>query len=163
MSEERIKLPDHRGVPCFRASDGHLVEQGIKPDSIGLPSDKGLKAKEKWWHQKQYHWTEALSLLYIFPLFGSAQLVVNNPKSAINWIICGSIWIVSLWLRPLTGRFWNKSVAPEYENVLISKKLCPACVYSLDSLTPEPDGCTVCPECGAAWRLPEAKSNEPSP
>jgi len=33
--------------------------------------------------------------------------------------------------------------------------LCPACFYNLRSLAPEAaDGCTVCPECGGAWRLP---------
>ena len=30
---------------------------------------------------------------------------------------------------------------------------CPACEYRMAALSPEPDGCTVCPECGAAWRL----------
>ncbi len=32
-------------------------------------------------------------------------------------------------------------------------KPCPACFYELDGLARESDGCTVCPECGAAWRL----------
>jgi hypothetical protein len=31
--------------------------------------------------------------------------------------------------------------------------LCPACVYRLDGLAAEEDGCVVCPECGAAWRV----------
>ncbi len=31
---------------------------------------------------------------------------------------------------------------------------CTCCGYPLEGLTPEPDGCTVCPECGAAWRMP---------
>ncbi|MDX2017625.1 MAG: hypothetical protein SFY95_08325 [Planctomycetota bacterium] len=30
---------------------------------------------------------------------------------------------------------------------------CPVCLYPLEDLEPEPDRCTVCPECGAAWRL----------
>lgn len=30
---------------------------------------------------------------------------------------------------------------------------CFACAYSLDGITVEQDGCTVCPECGAAWKL----------
>jgi hypothetical protein len=44
---------------------------------------------------------------------------------------------------------------------------CWACGYSLAGCPPEPspsDGCTVCPECGAAWRLPATSStasNEP--
>lgn len=34
---------------------------------------------------------------------------------------------------------------------------CAWCDYELDGLTPEADGCTVCPECGAAWRMEETK------
>ncbi len=30
---------------------------------------------------------------------------------------------------------------------------CPACAYQIYDVAPEPDGCTVCPECGAAWRM----------
>lgn len=38
---------------------------------------------------------------------------------------------------------------------------CPACATDLGNGEPEPDGCTVCPECGAAWRLP-ADANNPA-
>ncbi len=31
--------------------------------------------------------------------------------------------------------------------------LCAACGYALAGLASDLDGCTVCPECGAAWRL----------
>ncbi|OAB63600.1 hypothetical protein AY599_08595 [Leptolyngbya valderiana BDU 20041] len=31
---------------------------------------------------------------------------------------------------------------------------CRACGYDLSNLTADPDGCTTCPECGAAWKLP---------
>ncbi len=30
---------------------------------------------------------------------------------------------------------------------------CRVCNYELTNLSPEADGCTVCPECSAAWRL----------
>ncbi len=30
---------------------------------------------------------------------------------------------------------------------------CASCAYSLKELSPEADGCVVCPECGGAWRL----------
>ena len=30
---------------------------------------------------------------------------------------------------------------------------CPSCAYRVSDCEPEPDGCTVCPECGGAWRL----------
>lgn len=31
---------------------------------------------------------------------------------------------------------------------------CPACLYDLTTIPADPDGCTQCPECAAAWRLP---------
>jgi hypothetical protein len=31
--------------------------------------------------------------------------------------------------------------------------LCAACGYDLIGQEPEEDGCRVCPECGAAWRI----------
>jgi len=31
---------------------------------------------------------------------------------------------------------------------------CLSCGYELRGLTPAEDGCVVCPECSAAWRLP---------
>lgn len=38
---------------------------------------------------------------------------------------------------------------------------CPACVYNLAGCpVAADDGCTVCPECGAAWRLDIAASGE---
>ena len=35
----------------------------------------------------------------------------------------------------------------------LRERICPSCGYRLDGLTPESDGCTVCPECAAAWRV----------
>lgn len=36
--------------------------------------------------------------------------------------------------------------------------LCACCYYDLASISPDPDGCATCPECGAAWCLPETTS-----
>ena len=35
----------------------------------------------------------------------------------------------------------------------LSLRICPACGYDMTGLEPAPDGCTACPECGAAWNL----------
>ena len=39
------------------------------------------------------------------------------------------------------------------------RRLCASCAYDLSANEPEPDGCTVCPECSAAWRF--ADDNDP--
>lgn len=53
---------------------------------------------------------------------------------------------------------------------LITSDRCGACTYTLESLSPEADGCTPCPECGAAWHVdawkaqsPEFRQPEPKP
>jgi len=38
-------------------------------------------------------------------------------------------------------------------SALLAESRCGRCAQPLDGLEPEPDGCTVCPECGAAWKL----------
>ena len=50
-----------------------------------------------------------------------------------------------------------------YMRGMISLRCCPECSYSLSGLECEADGCTVCPECGAAWRLPDELVSEDSP
>lgn len=46
------------------------------------------------------------------------------------------------WIRKKRNRFAAR---------LAACKACVACSYLLADLPTEPDGCTVCPECGAAW------------
>ncbi len=41
------------------------------------------------------------------------------------------------------------------KRAVLSIGYCPACAYRLFDIEAEPDGCTVCPECGGAWRLCE--------
>lgn len=53
-------------------------------------------------------------------------------------------WQVRL-LVAARARWWMQRRLPHSQ--------CAACAFHLDDLTPEPDGCTVCPECGAAWKL----------
>ncbi len=49
-----------------------------------------------------------------------------------------------------------------YMRGMISLRCCPVCTYELRGLECETDGCTVCPECGAAWRLPDDLASEDS-
>lgn len=35
----------------------------------------------------------------------------------------------------------------------LRRRVCPSCGYPLPNVEPQEDGCTVCPECGAAWNV----------
>ncbi len=50
---------------------------------------------------------------------------------------------------------WSVRAAPGpycYRRLLLRR--CPSCDFWLMEITAEGDGCTVCPECGGAWRIP---------
>jgi hypothetical protein len=47
----------------------------------------------------------------------------------------------------------------EIARMVASEHYCASCGYSLREMSAAEDGCTVCPECGSAWRLDDAKSH----
>jgi len=59
----------------------------------------------------------------------------------------------------LANRLWYwKWVVPEMARSNLRRGKCAACKYFISNLRPASDGCTVCPECGAAWKLHPADS-----
>ena len=63
----------------------------------------------------------------------------------------GAIWVApyGLWMGTRGVRFQRTT------SVMLRHRRCPHCGYDLHGLrTDEDDGATVCPECGAAWKLP---------
>lgn len=56
------------------------------------------------------------------------------------------------WRGPINGR-----------DSLLTSDICPACAYRIAGVPPEPDGCTVCPECGAAWRMEHGPDGRDAP
>lgn len=57
-------------------------------------------------------------------------------------LFAASVYLVS-------GTFWMPRVASAY----LMSGICPVCHYSLAEIESDSDGCTICPECGAAWKL----------
>jgi len=54
----------------------------------------------------------------------------------------------------------RKIAAREIIATYVSQRLCASCGYGLHDAVIEPDACTICPECGAAWRLGERPTSE---
>ncbi len=49
---------------------------------------------------------------------------------------------------------------PRYRAMVAANGHCGACGYKIMDLQPERDGCTVCPECGSAWRCNEVEKTQ---
>lgn len=56
----------------------------------------------------------------------------------------------------LTALIWmgrRAGVSDELAGFRLPRGECAACAHPIREIPAEADGCTVCPECGAAWRL----------
>lgn len=72
-----------------------------------------------------------------------ATLIAADPAPfLLMFVMCA----VGCFLYQMQFRRWEAQL-PSIPNV------CVACAYDLSGIEPESDGCTVCPECGAAWNL----------
>ncbi len=83
----------------------------------------------------------------------SLPMLFRSPIGDVFSIVCFAITgacIIQLLVLPRFRLWlWNRTWKSRYKEV----GRCPACQYELTALEPEADGCTVCPECGGAWRL----------
>lgn len=48
---------------------------------------------------------------------------------------------------------YHRLLIPELARAKLRRGKCASCSYPVADLQPATDGCTVCPECGAAWKL----------
>ncbi|MCC7388765.1 MAG: hypothetical protein IT431_08340 [Phycisphaerales bacterium] len=97
-------------------------------------------------------------------LLGVIALIFVAGAAAV-WSESRGIAILSLCmpgLALLVDATDRRRFRHRYERVRILPPACLACLYELSGLTTEPDGCTICPECGAAWRLSLATAEPPT-
>jgi hypothetical protein len=104
-----------------------------------------------------------LAVLLVFRLsgalfFGSSWWPVAKTAA---WLVIVAV-AAELMLRGYgwRGRWWwmgqRKSAEAWTGRVrasFLAERRCPSCSYPLGELVEEGDGCTVCPECGAAWKV----------
>lgn len=113
----------------------------------------------------------------IAPRFILVLLTIFASAGAVNAVLTASGW--NWWGWPQTGqtavlavvsgciaylcRFLPVRAHRGVLRAVVNEGLCAGCGYRIDGLPAEPDGCTVCPECGAAWKLPSpGATNDPS-
>lgn len=100
--------------------------------------------------------------------------VVMLPLFLLMGIAPVLIALTSWWLFPLVvplgaAQAWfgiaisNRWHARRLARAIVNEGICGSCAHELRGLPSHEDGCTLCPECGAAWRLDPAKPPAPLP
>lgn len=145
---------DHRGRAFQPASDADLIQAGIP---AGQP---GQSAPIFSWLPGRQHLIPLALIAIGVPLALGSGL--TGPPWYVNialYLPAALLWIVYA-NSPLARRV-QRRFAQHITTAALDTQRCPQCLYHLHDLIAEPDGCTSCPECGAAWRLP-ARHEEPT-
>jgi hypothetical protein len=107
----------------------------------------------------------AVVLVWVFGRVWISDFPVN-PRSSFSlfaklilqfvWFLAGPMGAAAA-LGPLLKTFATENAA-----WLLTIGDCPSCAYHFGDIPPQTDGCTVCPECSAAWQRPGTTNTEQS-
>jgi hypothetical protein len=78
---------------------------------------------------------------------------LNGSKNPTVYMVVGIGLLAAAVASPIQNRRRRLRMATQ----LAWFSECLVCAYPLAELESEPDGCTVCPECGAAWRAGDGR------
>lgn len=103
----------------------------------------------------------AVSVLTAFHAIMGLQLVTLLPRASaplsVYLFAVGAFGFSMLYLFRLSlgiRDFSPSSANPlSIVEAMLLERRCPSCAHSLEGLNPAADDCTICPECGSAWRL----------
>jgi hypothetical protein len=147
------KPTDDRGVPCGIAN---LTAKQIGWRALGLPSvtkDPIVKQEQSKTIGKETAvamvggvvgwvvWSNLVSQ-FVNKYIGSLLDLIAQMTFAV--VVAMIFWYFLLnWIR--RDRF------DRIAEIYLTAGRCASCGYMLNGLAPDPDDCTVCPECNAAW------------
>jgi len=160
MKRKQSRFRDDRGAVCKIATDSDFHELKLKSQDFGIPK-VGYKTSGMGFGRNELHWTFVFFVLgFILIRFSGAILL---PRIGITFQHADAFLIVlAMWtVYPLHRYFWHRSYCTKIRECVLAHCMCPSCLYTLKDIRVQDDRCTVCPECGAAWRLPPQNETEP--
>lgn len=87
---------------------------------------------------------------------------VTDGHYAMAGVWCVLALLILGWIR--TMRWSGGQNVEKFVGAMLAHQRCPRCVYDITGCDAETsDGCTVCPECGAAWRVGTGEATRVSP
>jgi len=92
-----------------------------------------------------------LTLVWLTAEFGP-QVIAFTLFSPVS-----STLIILISLTGVAIVNWLRERADALKRSHIRAGHCPSCSYAIAAVEPSADGCTVCPECGSAWRTDDPR------
>lgn len=84
-----------------------------------------------------------------------ASVFLFTRTEALAFRIAAGVGVISL---VIVGSYFRRRAGfrkglGKVRRTMLDASLCPSCTHSLQGLPRHKDGCVICPECGAAWRV----------
>lgn len=146
------KLTDARGrkrTPCSIRkaciSSGYAREFLVRPDETG-----------RFWSSAWFVGLIYAILMMIFGEFTGVLLGIDISMDILSVPGQVQFWFYAISFGGAMGvinKFYGWRNPTATLRALTRAGLCASCGYKIDDIEPDADGCTVCPECGGAWRL----------
>lgn len=146
-------LHDHRGrdiallgrsLPHFAGANPADIQEAFR--QTGHISDR-----------RAYVWRLVLSCLLI-------AVVCGVVAGAISFTLGRRALVLAIVTSVVVSILIQRLVVPMFRVPTIADFLrigrCPQCAYAIQGLTPQADGCVICPECAAAWRKDSVGSTD---
>jgi hypothetical protein len=150
LKRRQYTRSDDRGRPVVLRAYNEV------PPALKLTAEE-LEIARAWHKNHRFPWRET----WLF-LLGLALAICILFLPHLNGLQVAPIWD---WVSALIAIVIVIAIAPiltaallrHASNGVLAARRCPSCYHHLRLLPVEADGCTVCPGCGAAWRLAERK------
>ncbi|MBL8757394.1 MAG: hypothetical protein JNK35_03060 [Phycisphaerae bacterium] len=153
-SEPRGAARDDRGNPVelrlfARDSDAY---RRLTPEQRRTLREEGFKAATR--DGPKNPWLGTAMPVAIGIVFGILIILFPNLLQRYWWTLLALVIAGGLLLPWWVIRREIRRHDPVWMRAWCDLRICPACGYDLTGQPVAGDGCTVCPECAAAWRVP---------
>ena len=148
----RLKLTDARGT----------LRPMLRPES----ADDRFQWKANMTPRQRLIWRSGFLAMMVGGFMPQVLVLINVQWRTYPWLTPQVIFTYLAAFAPATVAFlwifFRLAKNPGIATHRLERGVCGSCCYSIESLPSDPDGCTVCPECGAAWKLPPPPPNNPA-
>lgn len=149
---------------AWNLQSAHTRQSASRPKAQTIVDDRGRKHVmprwapacqadlwkhgDPWWKDPALLWITATELVFLIALIA---LWVGHEylPEGLAWLL-----IVVLAIGSRVSMTAAERQSMRYiERTYFPKGHCRNCLEPLEGISPDPDGCTTCPSCSAAWRL----------
>lgn len=154
VRDDRARVRDDRGRSVHVSF--HFTPGAASMKRIGMTEGEVFDMNWMLRRERVRRTAFLLGIIYLFALLIFIPILVMMSGAAAPPVGTEVILVV-LCVVPafVVWHFIARGAPGRMRSVLIRLGRCASCGYALTGLTSEDDGCTVCPECGSAWKLPD--------